>query len=350
MSEQTAVTTQQTTELTAGEKFSNHVLREFGSQVAGEVGATDYQRQLIQGYFIGIDRALKSADESRLAKNAKINDKKYNNDVPVIWNNINLQSLALDVVYYAKMGLDMIQPNHLTAIPFKNKKTGKYDITFIKGYNGIQYIAEKYALDKPKAITTELVYATDIFKPIKKNINSDIESYEFEITDPFNRGEIRGGFGYIEFSDPTKNKLIIMTLKDILKRKPKYAAAEFWGGKTTEWQNGKQVEVETDGWYDEMCMKTLKREVYSMKNIQIDPKKIDDSFQHMKMMEMKYVEMEVQAAIEENANSEEFDIPDEIVDSRVVEEPQPDPVEEKKPSTPKNVKPTNPEEPDWMPR
>ena len=30
-------------------------------------------------------------------------------------------------------------------------------------------------------------------------------------------------------------------------------------------KNGKQVEVETDGWYEEMCLKTLKREVYGMK-------------------------------------------------------------------------------------
>ena len=44
-------------------------------------------------------------------------------------------------------------------------------------------------------------------------------------------GEIVGGFGYIEYTEPTKNKLIIMTIKDILKRKPDKASGEFWGGK-----------------------------------------------------------------------------------------------------------------------
>jgi recombination protein RecT len=339
MADKNAVAAQQTTELTAGEKFSNHVLREFGSRVAGEINATDYQRQLIQGYFIGIDRALKTADENRIRKNENNTDKKYNNDLAISWNTINLQNLALDVVHYAKIGLDMMQPNHLTIIPFKNKKTGQYDVTFIKGYNGIQYMAEKYALDKPKNITTELVYSTDIFKPIKKNSGNNVESYEFEITSAFDRGNIVGGFGYIEFSDTTKNKLIIMTMKDIEKRKPKYAAAEFWGGTTTEWQNGKKVSIETDGWFEEMCLKTLKREVYSQKHIEIDPKKIDDNYQYMKSREMRFVEMETQAAIEENANKEEFIIL-EPIESNVVEEP-------KAKSEPVKTE-TAPDNPDWM--
>ena len=127
-----------------------------------------------------------------------------------------------------------------------------------------------------------------------------------------------------------------MTMKDIEKRKPRYAAAgEFWGGKTKEWQNGKQVEVETDGWFEEMCLKTLKREVYSQKHIEIDPKKIDDNYQYMKSQEMRYVEMETQAAIAENANTEEFVVPDEITDSHIVEVeevPEPEPVKQEKKS------------------
>ena len=55
----------------------------------------------------------------------------------------------------------------------------------------------------------------------------------------FDRGKIVGGFGYIEFEDATKNKLIIMTLKDIEKRKTRHAAAEFWGGTTKEWEKRK---------------------------------------------------------------------------------------------------------------
>lgn len=290
-------------ELAMSERFTNTVLREFGSNVAGAIQVTDYQRQLIQGYFIAIDRALKLAEEARIRKNENNKDHKYDNNLPVTWSNVNLNDLALDVVHYARMGLDMMQDNHLFPIPYRNNKTNKYDITLMPGYNGIQYIAEKYAVETPVTVTTELVYKTDAFKPIKKNINNKVESYEFEITSPFDRGDVVGGFGYIEFEDPVKNKLIIMTKRDIEKRKPAYASAEFWGGKKTEWVDGKKTEVETDGWFEEMCLKTLKREVYSAKHIPRDPKKIDDAYQYMKMREARYAEIEAQDEIDQNANT-----------------------------------------------
>lgn len=285
------------------EKFTKKILQEFGTNVAGALQVSEYQRRLIQGYFIAIDRALKVAEEGRLRKNQNNGDHKYDNTLPVVWTNVNLNDLALDVVHYARMGLDMMQDNHLFPIPYKNNKTSKYDITLMPGYNGIQYIAEKYAVEKPVSVTVELVYSTDTFKPVKKNKDNKIESYEFEINDAFNRGHIVGGFGYIEYPDPVKNKLIIMTMKDIEKRKPEYASAEFWGGKIKKWEHGKQMEVESDGWLEEMCLKTIKREVYSAKHIPRDPKKIDDNYQFMRMREARLADMEAQAEIDNHANT-----------------------------------------------
>lgn len=289
------------------ERFTAKVMNEFGSSVGGAVQVTDYQRQLIQGYFIAIDRALKTAEDERLRKNENNRDHKYDNDLPVVWDNVNLTDLALDVVHYARMGLDMMQKNHLFPIPYKNNKTKKYDVTLMPGYNGIQYVAEKYALEKPLAVTIELVYSTDTFRPIKKSAGIQVESYEFSINNAFDRGEVIGGFGYIEYSDPLKNKLVIMTRKDIEKRKPRYASANFWGGKQKVWENGKQVEQETDGWYEEMCLKTIKREVYSPKHIPIDPRKIDDNYQYLKMREAKLAEMEAQDMIDTYANGDIID-------------------------------------------
>lgn len=292
----------------AAERFTAKVMKEFGSTV-GEIHVTDYQRQLVQGYFIAIDRALKSAEEERLRKNEKNKDhEKYDNNLPVTWGNVNLNDLALDVVHYARMGLDMMQENHLFPIPYKNNKTGKYDMTLMPGYNGIQYIAEKYAVEPPLAVTVELVYSTDTFRPIKKSAENQVENYEFAINNAFDRGEIIGGFGYIEYADPVKNKLVIMTKKDIEKRKPKYASANFWGGKQKVWENGKQVDQETDGWYEEMCLKTIKREIYSAKHIPRDPKKIDDNYQYMKMREARIAELEAQDIIDANANGMVIDV------------------------------------------
>lgn len=285
------------------ERFTEIVIRQFGSSV-GVPALTDYQKRLIQGYFIAIDRALKMAEEERLRKDEKNRDHKYDNELPVCWDNVNSLDLALDVVHYARMGLDMMQENHLFPIPYKNNKTKKYDMTLMPGYNGIRYIAEKYAVEKPTAVTIELVYSTDTFEPIKKSWENKVESYRFVINEPFDRGEIKGGFGYIEYADPTRNELVIMTRKDILKRKPQYASANFWGGK----QGDKDVE----GWFDEMCLKTLVREVYSAKHIPRDPKKIDDAYQYMKRREAQMAEIQVQEEIAAYANGRVIDTTPEL--------------------------------------
>lgn len=289
-------------QLAHSERFTTMVLNEFGSSVAGALQVTDYQRTLIQGYFIVIDRALKAAEEERVRKNENNKDHKYDNDLPVTWNTVNLNDLALDLVHYARMGLDMTQDNMLFPIPYKNNKRNNYDVTLMEGYNGIRYIAEKYAVEVPTAVTIEVVYSTDIFKPIKKSGNNRVENYEFEITNPFDRGKIVGGFAYLEFNDPTNNELIIMSMKDVEKRKPKYASPNFWGGKTKVWEGGKQVEKEAEGWVDEMVRKTIIREAYSAKHLPRDPKKVDDSYQYMKAREARYAEIQAQAEIDTKAN------------------------------------------------
>lgn len=294
-STQTAMATTQTAKAATipqanmSERFMNKVLQEFSGSV-GEFQITDYQRQLIQGYFIGVDRALKTAEAERIRKNERNNNHEYDNKVPVTWANVNMADLALDVVHYARLGLDTMQANFITPIPYLNNKTNQYDVNLMLGYNGIKYIAEKYALEPPRAVTIELVYQSDNFRPYKRGRDNDVEGYDFEITNPFDRGKIVGGFGYIEYSDARKNELVIMSMKDIEKRKPPYASPNFWGGGTRkEWQtvNGKrqQVEVEVEGWLDEMCRKTLIREVYSPKHILLDPRKVDENYQYMRQRE-----------------------------------------------------------------
>ena len=182
----TELQVQKSADLTASERFTNKVLAEF-SGTAGNIDVSDYQRGLIQRYFIEIDTMLKTTEENRLAKNKKATDDKYKNELAYTWDNINLTDLALDVVHYSKMGLDMSETNHLFAIPYKNNKTNKYDISFMEGYNGIKYKAEKYALDKPKAVTVEVVYSNDTFKLLKKSTQNRVEGYAFEIEDAFDR-------------------------------------------------------------------------------------------------------------------------------------------------------------------
>ena len=207
-------------ELTASERFTGMVINEFKGNV-GELNLNEYQKQLIRNYFIGIDNALKAAEERRSYS------KKKANDPQVIWQNVNMNKLAIDVVQNAKLGLDMAVTNHLSVVPYLNGKTQKYDLNLMPGYEGLRYIAIKYAIYPVIDIRVELVHKNDSFKMTTKN---NIDGYEFDIANPFDRGEVIGGFGYIRYQDETRNKLITMSKEELLKRKPSTAAVEFWGG------------------------------------------------------------------------------------------------------------------------
>lgn len=254
------------------------VMKEFGDN-AGDLSVTSFQRKLIQNYFIKLDVVLKEADRKRLLKPENTRDL-----LPVSWDNVNMQKLATDVIAYSSVGLDPAQPNHINVIPYKNNGTSKFDIGFIIGYRGTELKAMKYGFQIPDDVIVELVYSSDKFKSIKKDINNRVESYQFEIVDEFNRGDVVGGFYYHFFKElPEKNKLRVFSLKDILKRKPEYASAEFWGGEKDKWKDGKKVGTEkVEGWFDEMCYKTVFRAAYN--DITIDSEKIDEHF--LKMMEV----------------------------------------------------------------
>jgi len=307
-------------------RFMNAVVKEFSGSV-GEVALTNFQRRLVQNYFIAVDQALVKAEQKRQMK-------KSNKDpLAVTWSNIDMQQLALDVVACARVGLDPAQPNHISPVPYKDNSRGKYVVVFIDGYRGIELKARKYGLDIPDSVTVELVYSNDHFKPIKKDANNKVESYEFEVNNPFDRGDLVGGFYYHGYNEnPTKNKLVIFTLKDILKRRPEYASTEFWGGKKAIWKDGKRIgEEEVEGWFEKMCWKTIYRAAY--RDITIDSQKIDDDYLRLKKQEELFGDRELEAEIEAEANGPVIDIEHAEAEEVVIDgEPEPE-TNEKPPKT-----------------
>lgn len=294
------------TPISHSERFTNHVMKEFSSN-AGTVELTNFQRKLCQNYFIKIDSILKENEIKRMAKPEQ--DREM---VPYVWENVNMQKLAVDVISFSSVGLDPCQPNHINPIPYKNKNTSKYDITFIIGYKGIEIKAIKYGFDVPEQVIVELVYSTDKFKQFKKDMNNKVENYQLEVTNDFQRGDIVGGFYYHMFSNPEKNKLRVFSMADIEKRKPAYAATEFWGGQKDEWiwdkEKGKNVKsgkkVDVGGWKEEMCLKTIHRAAYNA--ITIDSEKIDDNYVKVINSQSENVDQKVLAEIEEKANKEQI--------------------------------------------
>lgn len=300
----TAVAPQQGAQPTQSERFTQAVMKEFTSN-AGSLDITKFQRKLIQNYFIKLDMTLKESEVKRQSK-------RNADPTEYIWKNVNMAQLALDVVAYSSIGLDPLQDNHINLIPYLNKKTLLFDIGFIIGYEGMKIKGLKYGFDVPDDVIVEVVYSNDTFKSYKKNKDNKVESYDFEINDDFDRGEVRGGFYYHVFHEnPEKNKLKVMTMRDIEKRIPKYASAEFWGGEKDKWENGQKVGVEkVEGWFDEMVEKTIKRAAYNA--ITIDSEKIDEHL--VKMMQAEAISLngsdqallQVRSDIANNANKKEL--------------------------------------------
>lgn len=315
-------------DLTMSERFLNKVTAEFSNGV-GEIALTTFQKRLAQNYFISIDANLKLADEKRVKSNASKSNDNYKNNLAMTWANVNMESLARNVVSAARVGFDPAQKNHINMIPYKNSTTQKYDIGFIEGYRGMELKATKYGLDVPDGVIVELVFSNDKFKSIKKDHRNKVENFEFEIVNDFDRGKIIGGFYYHFYNEnPQKNKLVVLNLKDIEKRKPQYASVEFWGGEKDEWKNGKKTgkkEV-VEGWYDKMCWKTIYRAAYG--DITIDSQKIDNDYMRLNQLEQELKNAEVAEEIVTNANGETIDIetgeidrePDQAEESKRVNE------------------------------
>jgi recombination protein RecT len=299
------------TEMSISERFSALVMQEFSGKVGNRVKLSDFQKRLIQNYFISTDSALKTAEERRLKKKEQ-----YRDSLPVIWSNINLEFLAINIVACAKIGYDPALPNHINMVPFKNNKTMKYDIAFIEGYRGRELKAKKYGFEIPDQVIVELKYTNDSFIPIKKDKDNPIETYIFRVSEnPFDRGEIEGGFWYHCFRNmPEKNRLMFYSLHEIEKHKPEYAAVEFWGGERATYDDtGKKSGKEKiEGWFAEMCWKTIYRMAYGA--ITIDSQKIDENLMRILEIERTYeanrltdtVAENSRLAIEAGANKEEM--------------------------------------------
>jgi recombination protein RecT len=296
------------TEPSMSERFMVKVVSEFGSGV-GEIALTQSQRRLAQNYFIALDGVLQLAEAKRLKKSEK-----YREAVPVTWQHVNMPLLARAVVAAARVGWDPLEKNHINLIPYLNGATSLYDIGFIPGYRGLELKAKKYGLDLPDSVTVELVYSLDKLTMFKKDKTNQVESYTLEVFNPFDRGEVIGGFYYHSFTGrPEKNRLVVMPLKDILKRKPKYASAEFWGGEKDVWekdpQTGRSKKTGTekvDGWFEEMCYKTIYRAAYG--SITIDSQKIDDSYQALSQNESSAMMLAGELEYSAQANKQIIDL------------------------------------------
>lgn len=315
---------------------------------SGKIEIPAEQRERIRRYFEAMDRAVMLAEQNRIKKNKNNKEHKYDETLEYKWSNIRVDNeLAHALLDCAKLGLDMSLPNHLSPVLYKDKANQQYVFSFIPGYRGYEMIAHKYALVDFIDVKIELIYSNDKFIPHKADKNNPYDTYELEISNPFDRGEFVGGFAYVIYEDQRRNTLHILTKKDIEKRKPQTASANFWGGTTTEWVNGKSQTVEKDGWYEEMAKKTIA--IYAYKRIPSDPQKIDAAYRNVSesntvKKDFLDVDAEVSEAIE---TAKVVDIPTAIPEKISFQQPVSSsvPLQEEVPvekTAPKTVRPS------WM--
>ena len=266
-------------------RFVGMVESQFKAEIGTALAFTEYEQTLAQHMFLKADGALKAAEEKRL-QGKKDGDE---SGLPITWENVNLQKMALDTVHRVGLGLDALIPNHIHVIPYYNKRMKKYDIDLRIGYAGKDYCRRQMAVETPKDITYQLIYSTDKFRPIMKDKNSPIESYEFEITNPFDRGDVIGGFGYIQFKDQTKNKLVIVTKKEFEVAKKSAKTNDFWAA---------------DKHQDAMIFKTVVHRV--AEKLPMDPKRVNaKSYAYVEAQENA---AEAQEEISNKANQQAIDV------------------------------------------
>lgn len=279
-------------EPTLSERFTNMIIKEFSANI-GTVELSAKQKKLAQQMFLKCDAQLKFLEAKRLSKN---NDSM----APYIWSNVNMNKLALDSVHRIDLGLDALIPNHISPIPYWNKKENKYDLDLRIGYAGKDYYRRKMAINLPLDIIYELVYENDHFKPVKKSMKNKVENYEFEITKPFDRENIIGGFGYIVFQNPELNKLVLVSEKEFLKSKNQAKSQDFWSNFPVE-----------------MRLKTLVHRTTD--KLQVDPDKVNQSYFNVEADEMSETKS-IESEIDQNANSENL----EFEEAEMIKPPQPE--------------------------
>ncbi len=217
-----AVTTQSNGELAKvdsprrnSEKFLAEVEKQFLAEMGAGVNLTALQRTLVQHMYLKIDQALKASEEKRTkGVKAEALETAHENPRAFTWQHVDRQKLALDTVHRVSLALDALIPNHIWPIAYWNDRKGMYDMDLRIGYVGRDFIAREYALDKPLQIVYSIVYESDTFKALPRSASREVESYEFEIPQPFDRGEIVGGFGYIVYDDARKNQLVLVSPRD----------------------------------------------------------------------------------------------------------------------------------------
>lgn len=196
-------------------RFLSDVEKQFQAELGAGPKFSEFEKRLTQHMYLKVDAALKFAETKRKG------GKEFS------WFTIDRQKLAIDTVHRVSLGLDALIPNHIHPVCYWNSHKEVYDVDLQVGYMGRDFIARRHAVHPPLDIIYELVYDSDHFKALPRSSSREVEGYEFEIENPFDRGAIIGGFGYVIYDDERKNRLVLVTQRDF-NRSKNASKSNFW--------------------------------------------------------------------------------------------------------------------------
>ncbi|MFA5551634.1 MAG: recombinase RecT [Trueperaceae bacterium] len=285
---------------TLSERFLADVEKQFMAQMGRGVQLNALEQRLVQHMYLAVDQALKAAEEKRTKGWTEAKLATASEDPRAFtWHHVDRQKLAMDTVHRVSLGLDALVPGHLWPIAYFNNAKGLYDIDLRIGYVGRDFVTRKFAVDSPVAIVYELVHATDTFKALPRSSTREVEGYEFEINNPFDRGAIVGGFGYVVYDDARKNRLFIVTPRDFDRAKAAAKTNDFWGSNEHE-----------------MKLKTIYHRVTS--KLPLDPAKVNAEALAIVLADdtdpVDVAHREVDVAVQRTANKQLMDIaPEQVI-------------------------------------
>lgn len=281
---------------TASQSFVKKVERQFNAELGQGVNWSPLQQRLAQHLFVKADAALKALEIKRASNSYK------QNDPAITWQNVNMTKLAIDAVHRVNLGLDALIDNHIHIIPYLNKRTGQYDVDLRIGYKGVDHIARNFSLEQPIEIKYQLVHATDSFEMGSNEYGG--EKPIFKQSNPFDPGKVIGGFGYIRYAEPARDRVVIVEYREFEKAKKASGGVEFWGGIQKKWVDKKLVDGEFDEKFEkEMQFKTVVFRV--CKHLTLDPEKINaDTVAAMRAAELDAIDAQVEEEVSRQGNGE----------------------------------------------
>lgn len=217
-------------------RFMTNVEQQFVAQMGEGAQLTAHQRKLVQHVYLLVDAALRTQEVKRTDKWTP-EKLAVASEQPraFTWHHVDRQKLALDTVHRVNLGLDGLMPNHLAPVFYWDDRKKKYNTNLQLGYMGRDFIARQYAVEPaPIAILYHLVHASDEFEALPASAEHDSDTFRFRIPNPFDRGEIVGGFGFIRYDDPRMNRLVLVTQRDFQRAQAAAKSDVFWRDNVVE--------------------------------------------------------------------------------------------------------------------